>query len=271
MENPIIIDCTQEELVVLLAEIPDPAQRYEILRKAIKPKPVSAAPSERVVLRPESPKTESVAAIRLNGSALSALLEEKHDGFRQIVKFHCSMEFNWGNRQWYRRMDKFTGDPLDRTIELCHRLLAGGFIIEVDTSWVAAIHAADYQSEQTRWIKRVVDGGEYNDWFSINWGRLDDYYEVAKHLPRSRYNGDTVVVPSVHFDAVIDFARAHEFALSEGAQELIAIAKAKRDAAILTTVEPPKQRKRVVAKDVRPRLQPVAEETIADEFADDIA
>lgn len=265
------IDCTPEELVALLAELPDPAQRYEILRKAIKPKLMPAVPSERVVLRPESPKTESVAVIRLNGSILSAFLEEKHDGFRQIVKFQCSMEFNWGNRQWYRRMDKFTGNPLDRTIELCHRLLAGGFIIEVDTTWVTAIHAADYQPEQTRWIKRVVDGGEYNDWFSINWGRLDDYYEVAKRLPGSRYNGDTVVVPSVHFDAIIDFAHARDFSLSEGTHELIAIAKAKRDAAILTTVEPPKQRKRVVAVDARPQLQPVTEETIADEFADDIA
>lgn len=264
------IDCTAEELAMLLAELPDPAQRYEILRRAIKPKPEPKTTPRRVTLRPELPQTETVAIINLTGTLLTAKLTEKLDAFRQVVKFQCHMDFDWDGRQWFRRLSKFSGEPIHRVTELCHRLLAENFVIEVDADWVDAIHVADYLPEQTKWIKRVVDGGKYNDWFSVVWGKYDDYYEVAKRIRGSHYHEHQIVVPPVQFEAVMDFATAYDFAISDGAHELIAIAKTKRDAAILTTVEKPKPRKRVVAQDVRPKLEPVAGEGIDDEFADDI-
>lgn len=273
MIQNIEIDCTTEELDALFEAIPDPAQRYAILRKAIPVKPILQVATNRVVMRPEKPVAEFIAVIKLEGNLLTAALSEKIESFRQIVKFQCGMEFDWsGSRRWYRRLNQFAGEPLHRAVELCHRLLAAGFVIEVDTGWVEDIQSANYQPERTRWIKRVV-AGKYTDWFSVSWGRLDDYYEVARRLPGSRYDGDKhqVVIPVACFNAMLDFAEQHDFDLSPGAIEIMDTAKAKRDAAILAVVETPKHRKRVVAKDVRPILSITKEEEVADEFADNLA
>lgn len=266
------IECSEEDLALLLAEFPDPAQRYAVLRKAVRPKMVQPYHAERVVLRPEKPVTETVATIKLEGKLLTASLTEKREDFRQIVKFQCNMDFDYPSRRWFRKINQFAGEPRQRTVELCHRLLAANFVIEVDTDWVEDIRAGNYEMEQTRWVKRIVDGSRYSDWFSITWVRFDDFYEVAIRLPGAHYHGDghCVAVPSAQFEAVLDFAEERSFELSEGALEILAKAKAQRDAAILTCVDKPKPRKRVVAQDKRPVLVVAPTEEIASEFADDL-
>ena len=45
--------------------------------------------------------------------------------------------------------------------------------------------------------------GKYKGWFAIEWRRNEDYYEVARKLPRSRYGKPFVVVPQEYFDEVL--------------------------------------------------------------------
>lgn len=272
MEYLLPIECSEEEFAALVADFPDLAKRYSILRKAAQPKASAPINQECVVLRPEQPVTETVAAIRLEGKLITASLTEKREDFRQIVKFQCNMEFDWTSKRWYRKINQFAGEPRQRVVELCHRLLTANFVIDVATDWVEDIRAGNYEMEQTRWVKRIVDGSQYSDWFSITWGRFDDFYEVAIRLPGARYHGGghCVAVPSAQFETVLDFAEERGFELSEGALEILAKAKAQRDAAILTCVDKPKPRKRVVAQDKRPVLVVAPTEEIASEFADDL-
>lgn len=273
MEHLLPIECSEEEFAALLHDLPDPAKRYTLLRKAAPSKTVQPPPSDRVVLRPERPVTETVALVKLEGKLLTAALTEKREDFRQIVKFQCNMEFDYLRRRWVRKLNQFSGEPRQRVVELCHRLLAANFVIEVDIDWAEDIRAGNYEAEQTRWVKRIVDGSRYSDWFSITWGRFDDFYEVAIRLPGAHYHGDghCVAVPAVQFEAVLDFAEARKFELSEGALEILAKAKTQRDTAILTCVDKPKPRKRVVAQDKRPVLVATPTEEIDSEFADDLA
>ena len=272
MQQLLSIECSEDELAMLLTELPDPAQRYAILHRAIKPKVAPPTVSERVVLRPEQPVTETIALVKLEGKLIAAILTEKREDFRQVVKFQCNMDFDWNRRCWYRKINQFAGDPRHRVVELCHRLLSASFVIEVDADWVEDIRAGNYEPEQTRWVKRIVDGSRYNDWFSITWGRFDDFYEVAIRLPGAHYHSDgrCVAVPSPQFEVVLDFAEERNFELSEGALEILAKAKASRAASILACVDKPKPRKRVVAQDKRPMLTATTGE-IDSEFADDLA
>ena len=272
MEHLLPIECSEEEFAALMNDLPDPAKRYSILRKATQPKASAPINQERVVLRPEKPVTETVATIRLEGKLITASLTEKREDFRQVVKLQCNMEFDWDRRHWYRKINQFAGEPRHRVVELCHRLLAANFVIGVATDWVEDIRAGNYELEQTRWIKRIVDGSRYSDWFSVTWGRFDDFYEVAIRLPGAHYHGDgrCVAVPAIQFEAVLDFAESREFEMSEGALEILAKAKAQRDAEILTCVDKPKPRKRIVAQGERPVLVAAKTEEIDSEFADDL-
>lgn len=196
---------------------------------------VDAVKAESTV-RPHQPHTETVAEIQLHDNSIAVHFPEKLEAFRLLMRANG---YTWSGSAWTRAINRFTGTAQDRAAEIGHKLLGSGFIIRIyneDTR--AKAITGDYAPEQTRWVKVRV-GGEYKDWFAIEWSRDEDFYRQAKRLHRAQYSKPYVVVPAENFEEVQDFAEAHDFRLSPGAQQLIDKTRAEREAALVVHVDPP--------------------------------
>ncbi len=219
-------------------------------------------------VRPETPITETVAEIRVNGSVLEVYFPEKREDFWKIIK--KQLRYEWSGMCWKRSPGNLAGTSQDRAAETGHRLLAAGFPIRIfDEALRARSIKGEYEPECRRWVKKRT-AGEYIGWFAISWPYEEDFYKAAKKLPGSRYSKPDVVVPAEQFEQVQDFAEMYEFRLSDGAKEIAETAKKIKEAALTARVEerenvrPPepgaKPRKLAVPKDV----------PIADEFKEAI-
>jgi hypothetical protein len=197
---------------------------------------IDAAVEATVRLRPEHPHTETVAEIQLHDNSISVHFPEKLEAFRLLMRAN---DYTWSGSAWTRAINRFTGAAQDRAAEIGHKLLGSGFIIRIynEDARAKAI-TGDFEPEQTRWVKVRV-GGEYKDWFAIEWSRDEDFYRQAKRLHRAQYSKPHVVVPAENFEEVQDFAKAHDFRLSPGAQQLIDKTLAEREAALVVHVDPP--------------------------------
>ncbi len=243
---------------VATADIPLPAAEAEIAKAA------KAEATAEATVRPETPITETVAEIRVNGNTLEVYFPEKREDFRQIIK--KQFRFEWSGLCWKRAISAVTGGtPQDRATETGHRLLAAGFPIRIfDEALRARAIKGEFEPECRRWVKKRT-AGEYAGWFSLSWPYEEDFYKAAKKLPGSRYSKPDVVVPAEQFEQVQDFAEMYGFQLSAGAKEISETAKKIKDAALTARVEerenaaPPvpgrKPRKLAVPENV-----PVAEE-----------
>ena len=211
------------------------------------------------LLRPASPVTPASAELRLSGSTISVRFPEKRDDFRHLVK-HLGYHWEWP--WWVRQIPERAGNVQDRAAELGYRLLLAGFCVEFPDETLAQQAASgDYTAEQTRWVSRRIVG-EYKDWFMIEWGRNEDFYARARRLRGSRYSPPGIVIPATYYEEVLDFAEAHDFRLSPGAQALAAEARARFEQAVIVAPAP---RKNTTPK---PPTE-VAEIGIADELKDD--
>lgn len=170
-------------------------------------------------LRPEYPISELISEITIKENDIFIKYPERNDIFREIVKNHG---FRWNGDSWARRISKYSGTVQDRAGEIGNLLLKAGFIIQVfdETAREKAI-SGNYELEQTRWIKRVVEG-KYKDYFSLTWEYGNQkIYEAARSIAGSRWSKPNVVIPSSQYEAVLDLADEYGFKISEGAQNLV--------------------------------------------------
>lgn len=201
--------------------------------------PAAQDAKTEATVRPKNPVTETVAEIRVQGNVVEVLFPERRDDFREIVKRKLNMEWKRGSQSWQRTLSFADGTPIDRAAEAGHRLLAAGFCIRIyDPDIRQMAIDTNYEPESTKWILRRT-GGDYDGWFVIRWNRGEDYYEVARRLPGSRWENPHVVAPSEQFEEVLDFADMYGFSLSSGAEELIAQARQIKEKALIADVEAP--------------------------------
>lgn len=166
------------------------------------------------IIRPVSPKSETVARLRLHGNALQIEFPEKRDDFRTLAK---AMDCQWSQPYWQRDLGDLAGNHTDRLIETGNKLLTGGFIVAVETEDLRdAITAGQFAPEVRRWVL-VVKSDENVNWFALKWSRQDDLYNRAMRLTAARYSPPYVIVPPEHYDEVGDFAEVHRMELSTAA------------------------------------------------------
>lgn len=187
-----------------------------------------------IVLRPQSPKTETVAWVHIQGRLVSVHFPEKRDDFGNIVK---GLDYQWNAPYWQRSIADKDGTPLDRAAELCHRLLDGGFCVSPPNVAVQdKALAGDYDADGKRWITamKAQSGREY---FLIKWSRREDMYNAAIRITAAHYDGQNygVRVPGELYDEVIDFAERYKFVMDDRAKELVQAAQAMRESALLVT------------------------------------
>jgi hypothetical protein len=203
-------------------------------------------------VRPEQPKTATVAEIHASGNVVSVIFPEKRDDFREIVK---GLGYAWDNSRWQRTIGRFAGLATDRVAELGHALLTAGFCIcLLDDAIRAAAIAGDYAPECTRWVQKC-QAGEHKGWFVILWARSEDFYAAARKITGSRYDAPHVVVPPEQYEQVLDFAARYGFQLSDAAQGVVDVARAAK--AQMLTVQPTPKRKVTAPADAASDVPPV--------------
>lgn len=202
-------------------------------------------------VRPEQPKTATVAEIRLSGQVVSVTFAEKRDDFREVVK---GLGYAWNDGRWQRTIGRFAGTPCDRAAELGQVLLAAGFCIRIlDDTLRASAVAGTYTPECTRWV-RALTTGPHAGWFVIVWARSEDYYAVARKIINSRYDAPQVVAPPEQFEQVLDFAQRYGFQVSDGAHAIVTLAQAAKEQMLVVQPAP---RKKATKAEVPSAVPPV--------------
>jgi hypothetical protein len=255
--NKLLVDIASK------ADIPLPPAEAEVAKAA------QAAATAEATVRPETPITETVAEIRVNGNVLEVYFPEKREDFWQIIK--KQLRFEWSGLCWKRAVSTVPGGtPQDRAAETGNVLLAKGFPIRIfDEALRSRAIKGEFDPECRRWVKKRT-AGDYVGWFSISWPREEDFYNAAKKLPGARYSKPDVVVPAEQFEQVQDFAEMYGFQLSAGAREIAETAKQIKDAALTARVEE-REHAAPPVPGRKPRKLPVPENVpVADEFKEAI-
>ncbi|MCF8009546.1 MAG: hypothetical protein K9K32_07240 [Halanaerobiales bacterium] len=172
---------------------------------------------------PENKKYNTAAIINITDEKV-LVYYPKNDDFYQIVKY--DLNFKWNGSEWVKDITFKTGTKEDRAAELGNKLLNSGFPIRIYDGKVRqkAINA-DYKPEHTRWISQKISG-KYENWFVITWDYEEDYYNKARSLPESRYDGNGgVVIKKEYYQQILEFADLFDFKFSPGAKELLEVAK----------------------------------------------
>jgi hypothetical protein len=213
------IDNRDRDIVTLLAEIyqqmPD---EEEIIEQEIKEKEKAELKAEATIY-PENKKKDIVAEINIKNDKVSVYYP-KDDDFYNIVK--KELNYKWNDSEWVKTISFRTGSKEDRAAELGNKLLNNGFPIRIYDEEIRqkAINA-DYKTEHTRWISKMISG-KYENWFCVTWDYEEDYYQKARSLPESRYDGDGgVVIKKEYYKQIEEFAELFDFRFSPGAKELI--------------------------------------------------
>lgn len=184
------------------------------------------------IVRPQAPITETIAKIQTDGDVLRVIFPERNEKFRQILK---SKDFQWGGTSWYREIGMKAGKINDRAAEIGNLLLNEGFIIQVSDEATRnnAINAV-YEDEKTRWIT-VYKDNSYADYVVVSWRYNDDLYYKAQKLPASKYRNGNIIVRKEQYEAILDFAKTHDVAISEKAMQRLELAKQEKLAALIPT------------------------------------
>lgn len=251
------IDRRDLKVAYILADI---AKRLPETTPGVESTSAAAAMAESTV-RPEADETiPTVTEIRVFSDRVDAILPEKNDAFRGVVK---AIGYTWTGTCWSRAIDAAAGPVSDRAAELGNRLLAAGFPIRIhDPAIRSAAISGQFAPEHRRWIK-LRTSGEHAGKLVICWPREDDLYSVAKALSGARYDKPNIVIPVDRHEAVLDFAEAYGFAISPSAQTAIDAARAARAAALLATpAKAPKTK-------TGPGPKPAATGEVADELRDE--
>lgn len=220
-------------------------------------------------IRPEEPKTETIAEIRIANDALQIRFPEYRDDFREVVKRNLKMK--WAGSCWEREIGYRNGSVQDRAAEAGHVLLAEGFIVRIDDEEIRekAISGA-YEPEHTRWIVTFSDGSKNAGKLGIIWDRdREDFYSVARRLPGSSWSNPYVIVRPEHFEEILDFSERYDFRVTSSAQKILDDARKEKDRALLVSVPKPEEPERVVADTKPPKLDVPDEVGIDESLRDD--
>ena len=192
--------------------------------------PCSSAPLR---LRPTQVLSEEIATIWVNGALIETALGHPDERFIAVVK---ALRYRWSSdrRRWQRQISKFAEPVADRAVELGIHILNAGFPVEVHSADLhQRIAAGDYRPEVKTWLSARTKG-RFTDWFCIQWDRDGyDYYRLAAHITGSRCYPGAALVPATAYDEALDFAECNGFAISDGALDLAARARAERAAMLL--------------------------------------
>lgn len=224
--------------------------------------PEAISAKAEATIRPAEPKSELVAEITLNGDTISVHYPEKDDNLRAAVK---SLGYRWINQAWRRTIGAKQGPLIDRAAEVAHHLLAAGFVVcLLNAEAREKAITGDYAPEQTRWIS-ALDGK-----FTFSWDKKkEDYYQVARRIPGSKYELYRVTAPSVQFEQVLDFADCYNFSLDASAQALVEKARAEKEAALVMEIETPRKEKGLAPGLTPPELEVPEEVGIDESLLDD--
>lgn len=171
---------------------------------------------------PEESKTKVITEIRVEGHYVVAVHEERNEAFRKVVK---SLRYKWENGRWQKALNDWSGPAKHLMAELGNQLLAAGFPVRIEHSEARKMAAeGTYEPECTRWVKQLLNG-DYENWFSISWERCEDFYEVARRIPKSKWCNGKVIAPPESFEDVVGFAETYGFKLSSGAEGVIKAAE----------------------------------------------
>lgn len=189
-----------------------------------------------MLLRPPTTITESIAAVGYGDGHVWAMLPEKHEQFRQLVK-NRGLAWQYEDRAWCRPTEQLLDSPLHLAAELAHVLLAAGFVVETADEIGQMVVDVSYEPEKRLQVLRYT-AQPYEGWFAFRWPRDLDHYRQAYALPGSRYERPNVIVPPEHYEAVLDFAERYGFWISPAAQQIIDAAAERNRAAIIIAVPP---------------------------------
>lgn len=260
------IDNRDAEWDVILVQMIEKVVNSQKTKPADNSSEIEKEVKAEATVRPINAVTGTVAEITYKNDTIEISFPEKREDFRKTVK---ELSFVWDDVKllWKRRINKFNGPTKDRMAEVGNRLLLLGIPIRIFDEDIrnAAINA-DFQPEQTRWIAQNADTG----WFSVSWGRNEDFYSEAKRLPGAKYNRDTrsVIVPPESFQEVLDFADMYGFSLSEKAQELVNKARKEKEKSLVVDPVKPKTIDKANPKAKPEPLEVPKEEIIDEELRD---
>ncbi|KQO50370.1 hypothetical protein ASF08_22550 [Methylobacterium sp. Leaf85] len=196
-------------------------------------------------LRPATPVSETIAELTYREGILYARYDERSDKFNDTVK---RIGHSWDPvaRAWVRRHSSLMmGQAVDRLAELAHELLAAGIVVMLhDTEARGKAIARSYDPEHRRWVSLVPTGAQQGK-LRLTWGRDEDFYRAFKSLPGATYTDRRCLVPGTARDEVLDFAEAHGFRITPGAQARMEEVMAQRERGV------------VVDAVARPKAEPV--------------
>lgn len=184
-------------------------------------------------LRPANPVSETIAELTYRDGTLSARYEERSDAFNDTVK-RIGYRWDAAALAWTRLFNPLMmGTPVDRLAETAHELLAAGCVVALhDAEARAKAVDRSYDPEHRRWVSLITEGPNKGK-FRLSWGRDEDFYGVFRGLPGATYRGKMCAVPATSRDEVLDFAEAHGFRLTPGAEAMAAKVLEQRERGIV--------------------------------------
>jgi hypothetical protein len=221
------------------------------------------APAGDRIVSPPDPVCFEPAKIEVSGNAVRAWLPHRDEGFVNVV---YPLGYRWGGAAWHQSFAQWQHPVVDRAVELAVLLLNAGFIVQPPSDLVSRVIAGDYTPLPATWVKRRTKG-RCTDWFEITWPENGpDFYRKAALIRGAKVYPNVALVPKALYDDVLDFAQTHGFAVSAGALNLAAIAKAERDAMLFACPSTSKAKDNGAAKPAAPSVTPKG---ILDELADE--
>ena len=219
-------------------------------------------------IRPSKPKTPVPVCIGTEGSVLWATFPQAYDPFIGVAKA-ASMQWDENRRRWWRQIDRWSGPVDDRLVGLGVRLLAAGLVVDAPSAAIRdRIAGQDYTP---RWIRKQTSG-HYAGWFVVVWEREESFARHLRTMPGAKVKPWKAWLPPDYHAEVLDFAQAHGFRLSDGAQELVDAGKAAYESAyVVDFAERIPQRPAIspLRENLTPDEFEINEELLDDDLADD--
>lgn len=199
---------------------------------------LEAAALAEATVRPTTEQTPSVAEIRVDQDRIEVIFPEKREDFRQLIRFELGYTWSTAATAWTRTIGPRQAPLADRVVEVAHRLLSAGFPVRLfDPALRDRAIAGDYQPERRQWIS-VLTQGDHRGQLFITWPKdadSDRLYRLARALPGAHWVNPGMAVPASRYDALLDFAEAQGFALTDAARVALDAARLAHDRALIAT------------------------------------
>lgn len=213
----------------LNAEVPE----NETLESLNADEAAEAEVEEETTVYPENAISNAPVAIESEDGSV-VLKFERNDRFIEVAKTNG---FRWNGKRWAKKVGQLDGDIQERVAEIGNILLNAGFGVTIaDKETREKAVEGNFSPEVQRWVLKADD-----ETVRFFWKYRDkDMFATIKSLPGSKYAGGSIRVPAVHFDAIMDTARALDFTVSEKANAVMDAAREKVEGAPVVSPAKPK-------------------------------